>query len=1258
MQYTDCLGNFLSGSVALSTARTNVRVLVQDSGGGLAFANYPSTGGIAQGGTSGIGLSANVLVLHLDDDFPGAHDDKFDDSSGHGNNSVGGNGTAEVTSPNSVNAAFGQARTFSGSNHIRIPAAATLDFGGLFTFQAWIRPTAAGAMPILEYNDGAADDGLQLWVGNSTPTATNSLYALFVTTTGIEHHVESPTGVVEQGAAAKWQHVALTYNGSVGSLYHNGVLVASKTIGNVPLKTNRDLYIGRRVSSGKNFTGDMDEIVVTSRSLSGTAIANAYHGGYMDLEAFGQPARRVLLSTGANSNYGSGSPTVTPLTGDIQGRTSITTVTLTGVDLSTGSTNDMTLAFRDISGASSRLQQTSIGVNVNPPSPPQSLVGTPDSTLTDRISWSWAASDRICLRQVNPDLPGLYRIKDAYDHSTLPTGDNLAGPPTPFVESGLNTNTIYGRKAAAFDAYGESDLTPTTSVYTQAAVPNSQTLISVSTGSMIVDWGENGNPLYTRYEVSLWNSDYTIASSTPIYIADNHTDSSATLTGLTATTTQYIRVRAKNGRSTDNLGQSFSGFLSTAIPTLPGKPSGLTATIDSATEITWSWPAQPTARSYRLLRHPDNFVFAHITGLSFQVGGIAVNTEVQAKLQAVNGSGDGLIGDPIEAYTNTWPPTGTAASNVSTGSVTIAWNANNNPSYTVYQVFKATDNGFAGTVESKTATQTTLGFSSLLPGTTYYFRVRSKSSNGTASAYDTTVWAVTDVIEPISQAATPATPYAIAPGAVAVYHFDESTGTIVIDSSSYSNDGVLTCSFVNCSTPTYTAGRNGFGTAVDFSGIQNTYCGVPDAASLNTSGHLSLEAWIKPDTTLQTPGATIVAKGSGSFEAYGLDLQSGKARFFIRDNTPVTPEFHSVSSTQNILAGRWTHLIGVYQEKAAPTLSIYIDGMLSNAAGVTLDGGATARLTNSHPLSIGSRKSGATNYDLAFQGLIDEVHVVTAELTASSAATNYQSGSASTITMPSPNNGVSLIIPPDAFGGDTTISVSSDPIDNPIRADAQHVISSLATPPQNFTLVPGTLIEVVPSQSGVAIPAGTLLASSVTLAIAYPDQDSNALVDGTSPSLPARTLKMYRLHDAVAGRWDLLPSFVDQDNKRVVALTNHFSVFALFGPSGIELDTNSVTIYPIPWKPGSGGRFDNATHHLDLARQGLAFGNLTEEGTIAIFTLSGERVVTLSYSGTDAGTFIWDGTNTAGRKVASGVYFAHIRPLPGAEVLLKFAVER
>lgn len=75
---------------------------------------------------------------------------------------------------------------------------------------------------------------------------------------------------------------------------------------------------------------------------------------------------------------------------------------------------------------------------------------------------------------------------------------------------------------------------------------------------------------------------------------------------------------------------------------------------------------------------------------------------------------------------------------------------------------------------------------------------------------------------------------------------------------------------------------------------------------------------------------------------------------------------------------------------------------------------------------------------------------------------------------------------------------------------------------------------------------------------------------------------------------------------------------------------------------------------------GLIFDNLTSEGTIRIYTIPGDLVREISFSAADNGCKAWDGKNSAGRNVASGVYLAIIISpgVGGGTLIKKLAIER
>jgi hypothetical protein len=287
------------------------------------------------------------------------------------------------------------------------------------------------------------------------------------------------------------------------------------------------------------------------------------------------------------------------------------------------------------------------------------------------------------------------------------------------------------------------------------------------------------------------------------------------------------------------------------------------------------------------------------------------------------------------------------------------------------------------------------------------------------------------------------------------------------------------------------------------------------------------------------------------------------------------------------------------------------------------------------------------NYNAPLVGKIDEVSVRADAMSDADAAADYQGASASTLTLPSPNNGVSLYVPPNAFGAPAVIYVSRDPVVHPITVNTVTLVNGLASEPTGQMLVPGSLTEIVPTINGQ--PFSAPLASSATITMSYADNNNDGIVDGVTPPLSARTLQMYTL-DTTISRWNPLPSTVDTVAHTVTGITPHFSIFALFGATTIGPTLASVRAFPNPWKRNSNTRFDAPL---------LTFDNLPQQGTLRVMTLAGERVIDLPFSGPSAGTVQWDGKNDGGRPVASGVYFAYIKTAnSGSTTVLKFAIER
>ncbi len=144
---------------------------------------------------------------------------------------------------------------------------------------------------------------------------------------------------------------------------------------------------------------------------------------------------------------------------------------------------------------------------------------------------------------------------------------------------------------------------------------------------------------------------------------------------------------------------------------------------------------------------------------------------------------------------------------------------------------------------------------------------------------------------------------------------------------------------------------------------------------------------------------------------------------------------------------------------------------------------------------------------------------------------------------------------------------------------------------------------------------------------------------------PAASLSL-AYYDATTG-WVTLPSTVDTSARSVTAVgkaaSNKYAVIKAVpsgggggggtggnGGSGIP-----ATVYPNPYRPGSGGSFDQST-----LGDGVVFAGLDANSTfkLTIVDIAAQLVFQKSAAADSAGRYLWDTKTSSGGKAASGVY--------------------
>ena len=201
------------------------------------------------------------------------------------------------------------------------------------------------------------------------------------------------------------------------------------------------------------------------------------------------------------------------------------------------------------------------------------------------------------------------------------------------------------------------------------------------------------------------------------------------------------------------------------------------------------------------------------------------------------------------------------------------------------------------------------------------------------------------------------------PGPVlaARWNFDEGSGTTAYDSSVNVNDGDI-------NGATWVADQWG-GYALSFNG--NEYVEVPDHSSLDITGSITVEGWIK--LTSFSPQATVAGKwkdiGGTSQRGYLLTVGTdGKPRFYISTtgaNYPV-----AVGSTLSL--NTWYHLAGTWD---GTNIKVYVD---TTSASTSQTGSI---FSNDQPLLIGANDGWGGSNRKFTNGVIDEVRIWDGALT-------------------------------------------------------------------------------------------------------------------------------------------------------------------------------------------------------------------------------------------------------------------------------------
>lgn len=156
-----------------------------------------------------------------------------------------------------------------------------------------------------------------------------------------------------------------------------------------------------------------------------------------------------------------------------------------------------------------------------------------------------------------------------------------------------------------------------------------------------------------------------------------------------------------------------------------------------------------------------------------------------------------------------------------------------------------------------------------------------------------------------------------------------------------------------------------------------------DSASLDITGNITIEAWIKPTSVSGNQG--LIGKAENATQqAYHILLEGGNVHLYISTNgstiTAIGPGFSGLA------ANVWTHVAVTWSPGSPGTYNYYINGVLFGTGTQTLGN------TNNAPcvLRIGDVPYAVDGAEYRYDGLIDEVRIWNTVRTVTEILNNYQ----------------------------------------------------------------------------------------------------------------------------------------------------------------------------------------------------------------------------------------------------------------------------
>ena len=328
--------------------------------------------------------------------------------------------------------------------------------------------------------------------------------------------------------------------------------------------------------------------------------------------------------------------------------------------------------------------------------------------------------------------------------------------------AGLTANSTYFAHIAPFSSENNALTAYTTlgSTETTTSPPTASAFTGVTTSSLTANWGANGNPAGTVYQVQITTDPALTTALSTIFT----TSVSTGFTGLLPNATYYGQVAAFSVNT--GLYTSFTQLLPTAgVSTLANAPtSPAVSAVTTTSEILgWNANSNPAGTLYTAQISTSN-VFATInastvtSNLSATFPGLVTNTTYFLRVDALNSSGAATaFAVATASATNATQPTTSSPTGVTPSAITANFGTNGNPAGTLFLVQIGTDPAFGSFNSSSQTANNSATFLGLVANTAYSFQVQALGFGGAATPF-TNLFSTSTLLLTPTAAAAPISP--------------------------------------------------------------------------------------------------------------------------------------------------------------------------------------------------------------------------------------------------------------------------------------------------------------------------------------------------------------------------------------------------------------------------------------------------------------------------------------------------------------------